>query len=40
MDPISPKSSPLVRLAHRLGLDSAVFFAVLARSWQLATGPV
>ncbi|MFO0977169.1 MAG: hypothetical protein U0996_12275 [Planctomycetaceae bacterium] len=40
MDPISPKSSPLVRLAQSLGLDSAVFFAVLARSWQLLTGPV
>ena len=40
MDPISPKSSPLERFAQWLGLDSAVAFAVLARSWQLFTGPV
>lgn len=33
-------TSPVVRLARRLGMDRAIGFAVLARFWQLLTGPL
>lgn len=34
------RESRLIRLARRMGVDRAVAFAVLARVWQLLTGPV
>ncbi len=35
-----PASGLVVRLARAMGMDRAVGFAVLARFWQLLTGPV